>query len=204
MSVIAIPSGLLVHVFSFGQTDYSLTFQAGDTGAQQTRILAPPRWTLTMSAGLGLAPDEAAKWRSFLLQLRGKTNQLAVYDIKRPAPLGTITGSPTLTSAVAVGDTSIAITTSAGLTLLQGDRFQLGTGQSRQLFEVVSTATANGSGFMTVTVEPPSRYVQTLGSAVVISQPTCLMRRTDSATQWSANANAEGNFSVSFIESWEP
>lgn len=203
MSIITLPTSLQVHAFSMGQQDYSLTFQAGDTGATQTRVLAPARWTCNMAANLSLGAAEAAKWRAFLLQLRGKTNQLAVYDIKNQTPKGTIGGSPTLTSAVAVGDTSINITTTGSSTLLQGDKFQLGTGQSRQLFEVVASATAV-AGAMTVVVEPPSRYIQSLGSAVVITQPTCLMRRVDSSTQWTANMNAEGQFNVNLIESWEP
>jgi len=203
MSVIALPAGLTVNSFSMGQQDFSLSFSAGDSGAQQSRILAPPRWTLTMSSDLTLGPTAAALWRSFLLQLRGKTNQLAVYDIKNQTVRGTMSGVPTLTAAIAVGDTSIPITTAAFATLLIGDKFQLGTGASRQLFEVVDNATASAGGLATVTVEPPSRYVQTLGSLVIITQPTCLMRRTDSTTQWSAGAAAEGNFNVGLIESWE-
>lgn len=204
MSVITLPSGLQVHNFSMGQQDYSLTFQNGDAGATQSRVLAPARWTCNMSANQSLGSVPASQWRAFLLQLRGKTNQLALYDIKNPIPKGTMAGSPTLTSAVAIGDTVINITTTASATLLQGDWFQLGTGQSRQLFQVVASATATVGGLISVTVEPPSRYVQTLGSAVVWNQPTCLMRRVDSATSWAASANAEGSFSVNLIESWEP
>lgn len=204
MSVISLPSGLQVHNFSMGQQDFSLTFQNGDTGATQSRILAPARWTCVMSANQTLGPVPAAAWRAFLLQLRGKTNQLAVYDIKNPTPKGTMAGSPTLSGAVAVGDTVINITTTALATLLQGDWIGLGAGQSRQLFQVVASSSANGSGAMAVTVEPPSRYVQSSGSAVAWNQPTCLMRRSDSSTSWSAGANAEGGFTANLVESWEP
>ena len=203
MSVISIPAGLQVHQFSMGQKDFGLTFQAGDSGATQSRVLAPPRWTLTMSTSQTLGPSAMGQWRAMLLLLRGKTNVLAVYDIKNPVPRGTMAGSPVLSSAVAIGDTAINITTTANATLLQGDWIGLGSGNTRQLFQVVASATASSGGAMTVTVEPPSRYVQSSGSAVVWSQPTCLMRRVDSATQWSANANAEGNTSVNLIESWE-
>jgi hypothetical protein len=202
MSVIAIPAGLQVHTCSWGQRDFSLNFDGGDSGSQQARILAPPRWLLTMSANLSLGPAPAAAWRAMLLQLRGKINQLAAYDVKNPTPKGTITGAPTLTSAAAVGDTSIAITTTGTLTMSRGDKFQLGTGAARQLFEVMVDAAAV-AGALVVTVEPPSRYVQSSASAVVISQPTCLMRRVDTSASWSANANAEGNFTLNLIESWE-
>lgn len=203
MSVILIPTGLHVHTFGFGQNDYSLNFSAGDTGSGQTRLLAPPRWTCTMSTNMSLPPEESAKWRSMILQLRGAVNQLAVYDIKYQKPRGTMTGTPSLTSATTVGATSINITTAAFATLLQGDRFQVGSGATRQLLEVVTTATATAGGLMTVVVEPPCRYVQILGSQVILTQPTCLMCRTDTTASWSSSAYADGNFSVSFIERWE-
>ena len=203
MAVITIPSGLWVDQFTWGQVNYGLTFASGDTGVQQTRVLAPPRWTATLAIGGKLRAAEAAKWKAFVLQLRGKINQAALYDLKQSTLVGTMAGSPVLTTAVAVGDTTFAITTTAGATVAQGDKIQLGTGATRQLFIATATATANGAGAMSLTVEPPSRYVQTLGSAVVYSQPTALFRLDNNANDWSATPNAEGNFSLSFTESWE-
>lgn len=209
MSVITLPTGLLVHQFAFGQQDFSLTFQNGDTGAQQSRILAPARWTCTMVVNLSIGQTYAALWRTMVLQLRGKTNQLAVYDIKNPAPTGTMRGTLTLnavTGAVAVGGTTLNISGGAGqagTTLKQGDWIGVGSGSTRQLFSVQADATANGSGDITVTVEPPSRYAQTVGATVTWDKPTCLMRRTESAHSWMAVAAAEGGASLSLIESWE-
>lgn len=205
MSVITLPAGLVVHGFNWGQRDYSLNFQAGDNGAQQSRVLAPPRWTCTLSASLVLSAAEAAQWKAFLLQLRGGINQLSVHYLSRPFILGTLAGSPVVASGlpVAVGDTVLHLTTAAGATLLQGDWIGLGSGATRQLFQVVANATADGAGAMAVTVEPPSRYVQAALSAVVWQQPTALFRRVDRDAQWSANSFAEGNFTVNLIESWE-
>lgn len=203
MAVITIPSGLWVDQFTWGQNNYGLSFANGDTGSQQTRVLAPPRWTATLAIGAKLRAAEAAKWQTFILQLRGKINQAALYNLKQSTLIGTMAGSPVLATAVAVGDTTLAITTTAGATVVQGDRIQLGTGATRQLFMATATATANGSGAMSLTVEPPSRYVQTIGSAVVYSQPTALFRMDSNQHDWTATPNAEGNFSISFTESWE-
>lgn len=209
MSVITIPAGIQVHQFAFGQQDYSLTFQAGDTGTQQSRILAPSRWTCTMTINLSVGQSVAAAWRTMVLQLRGKTNQLAVYDVKNPAPAGTMRGTLTLnasTGAVAVGGTTLNISGGAGqagTTLKAGDWIGVGSGSTRQLFSVQADATADGSGNITVTVEPPSRYAQTASTTVTWDKPTCLMRRTDSAHSWMAVAAAEGGASLSLIESWE-
>lgn len=203
MSVIVTPTGLVVHGFSWGQRDYSLGFANGDTGAQQSRVLAPPRWTCTLSSALVLSDAEAAQWSAFVLQLRGKVNQLALHHLTRPTPRGTMAGSPVLASAVAIGATSLAITTTAGATVKQGDWLGLGSGATRQLFQAMADATANGAGAITVTVEPPSRYAQTLGSAVVWDKPTALFRRVDSDMDWASNAWAQGNFTVNLVESWE-
>lgn len=205
MSVILLPAGLKIHNFSLGQQTFDLTFQNGDSGATQSRILAPPRWTATLGANLVLLPAEAAAWRALLLQLRGKVNQLALWDRKNPTPKGTMAGSPVVASGlpVAVGDTVLNITTTAGATLLQGDWIGLGSGATRQLFSVMSSATANGAGAMAVTVEPPSRYAQAALSAVVWNQPMALFRRVDKDVQWFSTAEAEGNFTLNLIESWE-
>ena len=208
MSVIALPtSGLQVHQFGFGQQDYSLTFANPDTGAQQSRILAPARWTCTMTLNLSVGQSQAALWRTMIMQLRGKTNQLAVYDIKNPAPAGTARGTMILnsgTGALAVGGTTLIIAgATASGTLKQGDWLGVGSGATRQLFSVQADAVADGSGNITVTVEPPSRYAQLAGASVTWDKPTCLMRRVDSGVSWSANSWAEGNISLNLIESWE-
>lgn len=203
MAVIQIPTGLAVHNFTMGQRDYSLNFQNGDTGGQQTRVLAPPRWTCSMSAALTLGPSQMVLWRTMLLQLRGGINQLCVYDMKNPVAKGTMAGTPVLTSAVAVGATSIPITTTAGATMKQGDKLQIGASATRQLVECMADAVADGSGFIVLTVEPPTRYASAGGTTINMTSPSCLMRRVDTAVSWSANAAAEGGVSVNLIESWE-
>ena len=203
MSVIVIPTGLLVHSLSFGQRDYSLNFQAGDTGSAQSRVLAPPRWTCSMSCNQSLSQAAAGQWSSMVLQLRGMVNQLEVYDIAAPIPRGTMTGLPVLAANVAVNATTFVITTTPGATLLLGDKLQVGAGQTRQLLQVVAAAVADAAGACTVITEPPLRYAQLAGSAVVTTKPSCLMRRVDTTTQWTSVAAAAGNFNLNLIESWE-
>lgn len=207
MAVIAIPTGLQVHQLTLGQRDASLTFSNVDTGSQQTRILAPWRWTATLTLNLSVGQAQMAQWKSMLAQLRGRTNQLAVYDIKNPAPVGTARGTMVLnasTGALAIGGNTLIISgaTPAG-TLKQGDWLGVGSGATRQLFMVSADCVADGSGNITATVEPPSRYVVAAGTAVTWDKPTCLMRRSDTDISWSANASAEGSVTLNLIESWE-
>lgn len=207
MAVITIPSAVLELIArqSFGDMDFNLEFRGSATGSSQVRLFAPPRWTCALVGGNGLLPEQAAIWKSFLKSLRGRVNQLEVYDILNPIPAGTYRGSPVLTSGIAVGDTSIALAdaTQAGATWKRGDWVGTGSGSTRNLFMVMADVTANGSGAATLTVEPPARDAQTNGSAVVWNKPTCLMRRTTSQNNWDQDGPSTNGFSLDLMESWE-
>lgn len=204
MAIIAIPSGLFVHKITWGQRDYSLTFSNADTGAQQTRVLAPSRWTAVLTLNQSVGQSQMALWKAMIAQLRGKTNQLAVYDFKNPAPAGTARGAMVLSGALAIGGTVLSISGATALgTLNVGDWIGVGGGSAQQLFMVVQAAAADGSGNISVTVEPPSRYAQAINTAVTWNQPTCLMRREASDANWTGEAATEGSVTLNMIESWE-
>lgn len=109
MAVITYPSGLRVKRQDFGQRRFDLSFAAGDSGAQQTRVLAPPRWTCSLIGEEQVPAEDAATWRKLLMGLRGRVNQLEVYDLLNTAPRGTARGSWVVTAPGAVGATSLAI-----------------------------------------------------------------------------------------------
>lgn len=109
MAYIALPTDLQVHQLTWGQKDYTLTLANPDTGAQQTRMLAPPRWTAVLNLNMSVGAAQMAVWKSMLSRLRGKTNQLELYDIKNPAPRGTARGIWTSSGTLAVGATSMAV-----------------------------------------------------------------------------------------------
>lgn len=89
---------------------------------------------------------EAGEREGYLFHVRSQRLWVRLGMVQRPIPGGTLRGTPTVTSAVLAGATSIPISTTAAATLLPGDF--LGVGTNTLLMIGVPGATANGSGAM--------------------------------------------------------
>lgn len=206
MSVVTIPTGMLVKRQDFGTRDFGLEFSNADSGASQTAINGPPRMTCSLVSNDAMDRSEAAVWRALVLSLKGRVNQLAVYDILNAAPRGTLRGSLTLAAAAAAGADSLRISagaTQAGRTLLAGDWIGVNqSGTNRQLLHVQGDATADAMGLIVVSVAPNLRVEAALGSTVVWDRPSCLMRRATQDNNWSSNGATQGSFSLDLVEEW--
>lgn len=205
MAVISLLDPTLVNRQTWGQKRFDLRFQSGDSGAGQSRILAPSRWTTSIASYSDLQAADSAAWRTMILALNGQINQLAVYNISNPAPRGTMRGTLALNASVVAGATTLAITGGAGqasTTLLAGDFIGVGSGSTRQLVTIAADATANGAGLISVTIQQPMRYAQSGGSGVTWDKPTALFRVTGDASSWDAGV-FEGGYSLDLMESWE-
>lgn len=151
---------------------------------------------------------EAHAMVAFLESLEGYRNQLALWNLAQPQPIGTMRGSMTLSSSAAQGAGSLVITAGAGQagkTLLAGDLLGLGSGLTQQVVRVTANATANGSGVITVAIGTPLRNAFSGGAAVTWDRPTALFR------QKSANSGIEYTpgiigqpWSLSLVEDWRP
>ena len=106
MTIITLPEDLRVGVGSgMGQQRYDLVGTSDSTGSQQVRLLAPPRWTMSLIQPAWLSPAEAGRWQALVAKLRGRANVLAAWDKARPQPRGTLRGSPVLSATAAAGAT---------------------------------------------------------------------------------------------------
>lgn len=90
--------------------------------------------------------DQAGEREGYIFHLRSQRLWMRFGMPQRPVPLGTLRGTPTATAAVLAGATSLAITTTANVTLRPGDF--LGVGTNTLLMVGIPGATANGSGAM--------------------------------------------------------
>lgn len=182
MSIIQFPANLLVAKQSWMQQRNDVEFRSM-FGAQAIEA-SGPLWATTITAPTDLT-SLMGPWQALILQLRGRVNQLALWNMARPAPLGTMRGTMTM-SAAAQGATSLTIQSAAfpNSTLLAGDFLGVGSGLTQQVVMVLADATADGSGNITVQVEPPLRNAVSAGSAVTWDKPCALFRRKTSATQW--------------------
>ena len=200
MAVIQVPTGLSVGRQPWGQKRNDLSFSSS-FGSQAVET-SPPQWQTTLVA----TPKRPALFQVMMMQLRGRTNQLALWNMGRPVPLGTMRGAMTV-AAVAQGATVLPITASgqAGKTLLAGDFLGVGSGLNQQVVMVIADATANGAGLISVTVEPPLRNAFAAGSGVTWDKPKALFRRNDSVAQWEhLPGRIVQGMQMDLIEDWRP
>lgn len=140
------------------------------TGSTAVRELPGARWRMTLDYPTAVSEDAAA--REAFWNMIGRTNTVKVWHPRRPVPRGTMRGAPVLNATAAKGATSIAILTTIGATLLAGDCI----GLSGQLLQIMSDATANGSGVLTVTIKPKLTAGRSASTAVVWDRPRVEMR----------------------------
>lgn len=191
---------------SIGQQRFDLTEQSDTNGHTATRLLAPPRWRLAMSTLDALEPAVSALWKAIAVQLRGRVNHLAMWDITQPAPRGTARGTMLTSGTTAAGATSATISgVAAGSTLLAGDWLQIGSGVGTSHYLMVTAdATANGSGVIVVTFEPPTRIAFAGSTAVTWDKPVAYFKQTPDSLSWSGAAGSSdvGGFAFDLLESW--
>lgn len=202
MSVITFPTTLSVARQTWAQQRNDVEFRSM-FGAQAVEVTAP-LWSTSISAPVDLEINGGA-WQAVLMQLRGRTNQLAMFNTGRPVPLGTMRGVMTL-GTTAQGATSLVIAASgqAAKTLVAGDYLGVGSGLTQQVVMVTALATSDGSGNITVTIEPPLRNAFTSGSAVTWDRPCALFRRKTSAAQWDYEPKVVSGFSLELLEDFRP
>jgi len=185
--------------------------QSDATGAQQARLLAPPRWTLRLVQPDNLTLADASAWQVLTMQLRGRVNVLAAWDVARPAPLGTLRGTLSLAASAAAGATSTTVTGGsgqAGATVRPGDWFQIGTGLgTSQLVMCTTAATADGSGVVALAFEPPLRTAHAIATAVAWDKPLAYYRQQTDAATWSLGRGGRSGplvtgLSLDLMETW--
>lgn len=208
MAVITMPVGFPVAECNFGQVRYDLEETSDATGSEAGRILAPPRWRLSLSSGPLLTPAQFGAWAATMTQLRGRVNTLAAFDPVRTSPYGTMRGTMTLSGSHAAGATALTVVASGqtSKTLLRGDMLQVGTGLgTSQVVMVVADATSNGSGVISLTTEPPLRAAKSSGAAVSWLRPVIYCKLQNKATSWSygrAASHRQGGLAADLLETF--
>lgn len=182
-----IPFPLLVRgipeTLDFGYIANTQSFSSPLSGSVQTVELPGLRWTVSFMLRL-LEEEDAAMLHAFLLKLRGRAGRFALYNFARPVPRGTATGTPMVAGAGQTGTTLEIDSLAAGATLLVGDFF----GVNGELKMVVEDATADGTGAMAVTFEPPLRAAPADNAAVTLDRPTATFMLDEDSIRWLTRA----------------
>lgn len=204
MSIITFPTTLPVAKMTWGQRRNDVVSRS-IFGAQGQELSAP-LWEVRIEAAM--RNDNAqGPWKALMMQLRGQTNQLSLYDVARQAPIGTMRGTMTLNAAALAGATSLSITAGggqAGKTLKQGDLLGFGSGATTQVVMVVADATADGSGIIAVTIEPAVRNALLISAAITWDKPPVLFRRNTSKASWDYSETFATGMFLDLIEDPRP
>ncbi|MFA6121923.1 MAG: hypothetical protein WCT35_04920 [Sideroxydans sp.] len=202
MSVITFSESLGVGKFTWGQQRRDLSFNSL-FGSQSVGI-SSPLWMVSITSSNSKESDAGA-WQSLLLKLSGKVNQLELWNVMRPSPIGTMRGTMTLNAAAAQGDVALSIiaASEAAKTLKAGDLLGMGSGTTQQVVMVLDDAVANGSGVISVNINPALRNAFAGGASVVWDKPKALFRQSATKASWDyAQGRAVGGMSLDLIEDW--
>jgi len=205
MSIIDIPTALSITRMTWAQQRNDSEFRSM-FGAQAIEVSAP-LWAVSFEVTTKRDSDSmVGEWKALLLLLRGRVNQIALYDMGRPTPLGTMRGAMTLSIAAAQGDTFLNIVAAGenAKTILKGDMLGIGSTITQQVVMATADAISDGSGNILVNFEPPIRNVFPIGEPVTWDKPKALFRRTDSKTGWDYNSVFVSGFSLDVLEDWRP
>jgi hypothetical protein len=183
---------------SWGLRSNATIFISMLNGGVQTVELPGARWTLSIEI-----PDCIDTLRgsieAWLTKLRGQANRFTCYDFSCPAPRGTMRGTLVTVGSTTQGTTSVTVSGGVGeasKTLLAGDKLKIGN----ELKMIVADATANGSGVISLTVEPPFRATYADSTAIVWDKPTALFLLT--SNEWKADIDppARAHFAIDGLE----
>jgi hypothetical protein len=209
MSVITFPSSLLsVGDFSWAQLRRDIV--STSIFGSQSQGVSAPLWQV--SIGQSLFKDinsDAGSWQSLALRLAGKVHQLELWNIIRPAPLGTLRGTLTLNGAHAQGAATLALSGGAGqagATVKAGDYFGLGSGITQQVVMSTADATADGAGDITIDISATAlRNAFSTGASVVWDKPKALFRQTANKQGWKyGQCKVVSGIALELIEDWRP
>ena len=180
--------------FEIQRVDYGAPEASGRVAGVQAGF---PLWGASYTLGR-MTEDYSDIWQAFIRGLRGATRRFIAYDLTRLYPREHPDGFaafPGFTGAASSwsqsinsdGDAQLTLhlgASGAGVILSQGDHidFRYNATESavaglawRALVTVTAAATANGSGDLTVTVEPPVPDAVPGTAVAHIDQPGCVM-----------------------------
>lgn len=175
----------------------TMSFESPLSGSVQTVEMPGARWRVSFTLE-NLTEADTALLQAFMARLRGRAGRFTLHNVARPAPRGTASGTPLVNGAGQTGATLNLDGLAPGATLLAGDFF----GVNGELKMVVADATANGSGEMAVTFEPPLRATPADNAPVTLTQPTAIFMLDEDAMRVITGPKVLSTVAIAATEAW--
>lgn len=201
MSIIVWPS-LDVTSFRWKKANQAASFRS--IFGSQSIEGGSPLWEVDMT-GIPSYWPEAHQVVAFLESIDGYKNQLELWSLVQPVPIGTMRGTMVLDANAAQGAVTLAISggvDEAGKTLLAGDLIGFGSGLTQQVVRITANATADAAGVILVTIGTPLRNAFAAGAAVTWNKPKALFRQRSLNEGVEYEAVIGRPWSLSLIEDW--
>lgn len=193
MAVVDHPLALKPENMEWGITKAGVQFRSPFDGSIEAIDYPGDFWTLA----IGYPPmmdGDSGQLDAFWSWMAGGVNKVRVYHFKRPVPLGSMRGAPTLVGSVARGATQLQISTNGGLKA--GDFFKVGN----QLCRCMADCDAVG-GVLTVPLVGRVRAALSAGTVVQWDRPTATFIFPAKAFSMAFAAGVTGRVMVDLVES---
>lgn len=175
----------------------TVAFQSPLSGATQTVEFPGGRWEVAFVLE-NLQEADAALVDAFAARLRGRAGRFTLHNFARPTPRGTIAGTPLVKGAGQTGNALTIDGCTVGTTLLAGDFI----GVNGELKMVVADATANGSGEMTLTLEPPLRSSPADNAPITTNKPTATFMLSEDTFRMLTRPGYFSTLAIDAVECW--
>ena len=199
MTTLSIPAGLKIVSSQFGLAYNNSVFTSPLSNAQQVLELTGARWMATYTLAPYRANTDAVEAiKSFLLKLKGMSNDFNAYDPDYVTARGAVTGTPLVMGAGQTGNSLICDAfANNSLVFKDGDYFSV----NGEFKRINADVTSNGSGVATLTFDPPLRNAPADNTPIVYAAPVCRMRLTDTQTgMWTSDHRKLQQISFSGVE----
>jgi hypothetical protein len=168
MSTINWPTSLNVVASLDLSIEYDVQIDISRSGRIDTYGLPGARLVAVVTFAADLETRYRPQVEALVASLRGGARALSMHHLGRPVPNGTITGSPTVATATAAGDNTMALGNCNG-TFKAGDWFGIG-----DQMVMVEEDVAPVSSAMTAKISPAVRAVYPVGTVITLVRPSIL------------------------------
>lgn len=184
-------------VLDFSLVPNTQSFSSPLSGSVQTVEMPGARWQMSFVME-NLTETDSALLQAFLVKLRGRAGRFYLHNFARATPRGTLSGTPLVKGAAQTGNTLAIDGCTVGSTLLAGDFI----GVNGELKMVVADATADGSGEMSLTIEPPLRSSPADNAAITTTRPTATFMLANDEIKWNTQPGKFTSVPIDCIEAW--